>query len=288
MNDKINFNETSTKSLFYVPRGLSAVLSNLNLYVPTSKGEVVKLFSDYKGELILSNESRPINENDNFNIFTDFMLTTPHRDFYLNTLLGSNYNAYLVRNGILFTKSDLKPGTWVNYDSMGGKTFAFYKASDDSINRSGFNEYDLAVINRVYYSSKFIKDYDIFMVFYQGNIYFINDFSQKLMQNKTWRIEMDFKNLGVSSIYWSRYLTIDHIINNEVFNPILIKENTSLENNPNGWDLEQQIVEFGINGNNYFELIPEFVSDQWVITPFLLGTYIAPNSTIVSLQPINR
>jgi hypothetical protein len=112
------------------------------------------------------------------------------------------------------------------------------------------------------------------MVFYQGNIYFINDFSQKLMQNKTWRIEMDFKYLGVSSIYWSRYLTIDHIIYNEVFNPILIKENTSLENNHNSSDLEQQIVEFGINGNNYFELIPEFVNDEWVITPFLLGTYI--------------
>jgi hypothetical protein len=49
-----------------------------------------------------------------------------------------------------------------------------------------------------------------------------------------------------------------------------------------------QITEFGLNGNINYELYPELVQGEWAIIPYISGTYDAPPTTKVTLQPINR
>jgi hypothetical protein len=49
-----------------------------------------------------------------------------------------------------------------------------------------------------------------------------------------------------------------------------------------------RLVKVGLSGNIYYDLIPEFINNEWIITPYVSGTYIAPPTTTITFQPINR
>ena len=49
-----------------------------------------------------------------------------------------------------------------------------------------------------------------------------------------------------------------------------------------------ELVQFGISGNIYYELILEIFDGKPTFIPYLKGTYIAPEPTSITLQPINN
>jgi hypothetical protein len=48
------------------------------------------------------------------------------------------------------------------------------------------------------------------------------------------------------------------------------------------------VISFGIDGNITYDLILEEVDGQITLVPYVKGTYVAPPSTTITFQPINR
>jgi hypothetical protein len=55
----------------------------------------------------------------------------------------------------------------------------------------------------------------------------------------------------------------------------------------NGYQI-RKVMTFTPSGNIYYDLILIESNGTYVIEPYVVGTYIAPPITSVTLQPINR
>jgi hypothetical protein len=57
----------------------------------------------------------------------------------------------------------------------------------------------------------------------------------------------------------------------------------------NGARIENgKLIKVGISGNTNFDLVPELINGEWIITPYVSGTYVSPPATTITFQPINK
>jgi hypothetical protein len=205
---------------------------------------------------------RLINKNDNFSIFTN-----PGYTF------SPIY--YAVNNGRLLSKS-IDVG-WSNQDG----DIASYDSETDHVRyiSLGLNN------NFIKYNLDFLIKYDILLFYKNNKVFFISSFSNKISSffNFYYDGNIDLSTQNQDNIREHGNLSwaeIEDIGYYDIFHSKEIITNVSLDSN--------LIVKYELSGNIYYDLIPQFVDLDWIISPFVSGTYIAPATTVVSLQSINK
>jgi hypothetical protein len=198
---------------------------------------------------VASGQSRDLNNFDSFYVFEE----------------NHENGLYLVENGVL--------KHFYQNQNFGGHSFFgknYLKYGTDN----GYS-YELDLISEKSQSmflTKFGKDYGIILELKNGNLYlYINiweSFDDYFSQFKS--------ESFVEEDIWLRNLTENSFFTkNEILNGVTL-------NNSN------EIVKVTPSGSLNYEIIPEFIDNEWTITPYIYGTYFAPSSITITLQPTNR
>jgi hypothetical protein len=267
MNDKVNTFDTTTNTFFYVPHGANANSSKFR-YAPTSNGLVMKFNNDYywRGTVMDGQVERSLNREDNFKVFSNLTFGKNVPTYYIDY--------FTVKSGVLLSASEYKD--WGD----GIKYFFSYDGVIDLARVIAIGGSSLSSFN-----IKLIVEYDILLYYSNNQIVSVSSFSNKVNDF------FDFYNDGIYDFSsdggwirdysdnrrWAEIRQIDHY---SIFDPKIIITNASLDGN--------LVVTFELSGNVYYDLVPEFIDGVWVTKPYITGTYVAPPTTSITLQPINK
>jgi hypothetical protein len=274
-NDKVDMYDNVKKVIYYTGN----LPGNSYSFFPTDTGLAVRI-NQMQGTLppsIISVASidgtfRTINQLDSFKIHNDF-----------NTVAGGRYTYFRVNAGILLGYSFTinvnfyfqNQAQIVIYDSGNNSYFRFtYSADNGGVDFSFFHKYNL-------------------ILFYQNNnIYYLNNIIGNIISTIT---SLNPNNGSSSRISYydnsSKLLAyLDPYINRGGWlsvksclfftNTINLLNSVLIEGN--------KIVQYSLEGNVYYDLIPEFNDGDWITKLYVSGTYVAPPLTLITLQPINR
>jgi hypothetical protein len=324
-NDKINDYDGSTKTQYYVPGHSISTSSGYNgvnrsnpsfekyAYWLTSKGEVIRteLLSYYLDYKKLTPEGvLEIDPSDNFEVFVainDFKTLRNLPPTYLN------YNQFIpkmnVNNGVLyFFYGYLQPNIPGNYFRQNERPVqrVLFKGPKHSeiddlstpVKENWNNLYELRIMMseedfltpmaNLSSNVNYLEKYGIIIIYKDSKFYYYNNYWEnhfltftKSQNQITYTIA---SGLGSSSHniieatetnYW-QYVSFKLLADKK---PLSLLDGASFENG--------KIAKVTISGNVYYELYPEFINGEWIITPFVSGTYVSPQTTTVTFQPIN-
>jgi hypothetical protein len=133
-------------------------------------------------------------------------------------------------------------------------------------------------------SLKYLENNDILLFYNSKSVFYYKNYwktHSKLTQMNISPGYISVKSDGFENSIYSANLD-DEFEKERVLLPML--NNSIVEFDQIGG----QLVKIGINGNTYYELVPEFINGEWIITPYVSGTYVAPPEATITFQPINN
>jgi hypothetical protein len=194
-------------------------------------------------------QSRDLNNFDSFYVFEE----------------NHENGLYEVENGVLkhFYQNQIFGGP-----SFFGKNYLKYGTDN------GYSyEFDLiSEKSQSMFLTKFGKDYDIILELSNGNLY---------SYKNIWESFDDYFSQFKSDSFVEEDIWLRNLTENSFFTKNEILNSVSLNNS-------NEIIKITPNEALNYEFIPEFINNEWTITPYVYGTYFAPPSITVTLQPINR
>jgi hypothetical protein len=259
-NSRLNQYDASTKTFYYVHNyyGHNEGFNKPISYWLTSKGEAFKISHIISGIASYSimqenQDSRPLNVTDNFKIYRSVLLDAQYdevKDGKVYTFLngGNGFNNSF--NQITFRRYDPFENVFHIFEFQGLKYNIDYFYEHKIFLIYSSNSRNLSFVTNIYESFDLTEDYSL-------NTW--TDFGQNFTQ-----YYKDYKNQEIP----------------QFMNPRLVLEDCDL--------LDNEILRFGISANTYYEIILENTSEGYVFVAYEKGTYIAPPSTTITLQPINR
>jgi hypothetical protein len=236
-----------------------------------------------------------------------------------NLLVGNKdfeiYTSYLT-NSIVEKKTVFKSGSIYVHNTINKRLFQEGKITNENIffnfNSSLSNDQLLVIhkdnkelyfplnLNSHNFSSnspqreidtvKFLADYNILLFHTDGKVFYYKNFWDSYLKG----VEIISSSSDASfwewqglTFYWlsnlENFPKIKHLFEeNKVNIPIL--DGSTVDNHVWGG----KITKVGLQGNITYELIPEFKNEEWVITPYVSGTYVAPPPATITFQPINN
>jgi hypothetical protein len=258
-NPRIDYFDEVTKTTYYKFNYDSLNLSN---YYLNSIGEIVASSRESSGtdfwqyKIVDSNgQLRDFNQADSFEM-----------DLIVN--LGIDHKLLKVEKGIMYFISDRQSieQKWYN-------NFSIVKI-EPALNTL----YSLGFSN-MFFNQEF-ANYQLLLVFDQNTseIKLINDF---------WSIFetislTDFMFVSQTPSFTSYFSIFEGII------PESIEYKSLLSQIDQSNLLNNIISKFSLDGTIYYDLILEFLDSSWTVNSYISGTYVAPPSTSITLQPINN
>jgi hypothetical protein len=253
-NDKLNLYDSENNAYYFVNDG---VAGNVD-YDITKEGVVIEieydsgftLNSSFSGQVVLNDGAkRPFLITDNYNFL-------PQKDL-------RNHYPIKISSGILLSHTNglnyykTKP-SWEEAANKRTSLWTYYYDGINDITKAMYLYGNLDVL----YETSFIKEYNVVLEYSQGKLYAFYNFWESFLTND----KTDYVNKKLLDL--------------ENFSPTLLIENITFE--------EGKIIKFGLSGNVYYDLIPEYKNNRWVITPYESGTFVAPSVPTITFQPINR
>jgi hypothetical protein len=276
-------------------------------YFLTSKGNIVKGSYAMGGwisfEVMNENGTlRNLNKQDTFEVY----LQTKSEIFYVKTE---------IKNGNILIYPSFNPSYFINYprDSVISNGLFLMGASQNGVfhsiqdgDKSYFFELNMFEIIRwlgqnfsddgqYQVSVKFLKDFDIVLYhsFRDKKVFYFRNLIQNFL--KAIQLITDNYYLGTnlymvgemcySDIDCNLQYQIKDLFYNDMFELTLLNGSTF---NGDYGDYGGTFSLVGLSGTINYELEPEKIDDFWSITPYVVGTYIAPLPITITFQPINR
>jgi hypothetical protein len=270
-------------------------------YFLTSSGDIVKTsFGSYNWLQYQISDTeniyRSLNSSDNFEIYTH-----QHNQNHI-------INKTIVRNGLLYSYLTLKESL-VNNGTIKNKNiflnFGGWPTNNQTIviqNENIHSYYPLNITPPIFSTNnnwqqnftsiKFLDKHSIMLFYSSGKVFYYKNF---------WKNYLKVISEFSSSTSWSTTSVEGNILNfysltnvgnyNETMSyfeadkvEIPLLDNSTVESHVWGG----VITKIGLQGNVTYELIPEFTGGEWKIVPYIEGSYTAPPTTTITLQPINR
>jgi hypothetical protein len=281
-NDSVNLINQDSKTVFYVFSDNSKNQAKNFTYELTEFGEAIRVeFKAFSPSdtwvksvniMDVNFSANHLTDNNNFKIFNLEDPSKPSNDFKITPFKYENGILY----GVFKRHNYQEEFGFFMFNSMNGAHFTYR-----GISRWGNSQ-------GLYFSMDYLTDYDILVTRSEGGT-LIGTYN---VMNLLYSYHMENQNPfpGPGNPWWintydngSYAFTYTYSINLGQLFPdesfIIIQDAQIFEN---------KLVKFGLEGNTYYDLVPELLSDKWILTPFITGTYIAPPTTSVTLQPINR
>jgi hypothetical protein len=262
-NTKLNYYDSITKTQFYVFGTNDQFDKRIN-YLETRQGITLKIDIsglDYQfkastsvinAKLIFKDYERDLSNKDNYEI-----LYTSGSVYFSDLMQGKMIISTFNSNTISFT------------NAFG---IILFDGESNKVNIVDLAWYwDSLDMNSVFYSTYFLRRYDIFLKIYNGRVIIYEDFISFLVYIFN---EPRNNNSG------SSYIRVSKFDNYDWPGKKILLEDTGFENG--------SLVKYGINGNTSYDLIPQNINGKWSLSAYISGTYIAPPPTTFTLQPINR
>jgi hypothetical protein len=257
-NNKVNIFDNETNTFYYVfetdfgfNRGIT--------YFKTSDGSVLRTtFDPYYGGRFTNPITFPLSAKivgDN-GALRDLSVSD-NFDVFSSSISQGFYDVYNVVNGLLY-----------GYLNTNIQYFWLFELT---INNSVDSEYKRFAFESSpyvgpFYNTELLKEYNIILEFSDRKLYYYKDF---------WE--------GVRFETESRYFNIDgslHNISNFSQSRQLLLEDIDIE--------DGKLLRYGLNSNTHYEIIPEIENGQLVLNSYITGTYVAPPTITITLQPVNR
>jgi hypothetical protein len=294
-NNKFNFYDQETNTYYYVfsdSRYNEETIANQGKtnFLLTDKNEAIKIeyllgLSETSSSnrilsikrIDLNNEHKDLNLEDSFKVYYKIQSASGN---YLNSPYNGLWTIHEVKNGIAFGFRNTIVENFFNYsvqinffDGPNSSTFSYTNHANDPYR----------------FLTDYLPDYDILVfrnrrrqVLYTKN--FMSSIYSYFIENK----EPNFDNFDGNPQFWidttSLYTTVqtDDLDYSDLFphNTTKLLDDTIISNGK----VEAQTLQ----GNTKYDFIPEYVNDEWIIKPYVSGTYVAPPPTIVTFQPINK
>lgn len=288
LNTKLNSHDKEGKTIYYVSYGSSDDHNNIDKwseynYYLTENSEVIrtplldafellvhqKYWNDEEGRAIYpsidihigNNEWRPLNENDNFKVYSIKNVDYSNSYLYMNYLpdLGVVRDGVLIfsrENQKVFSNSDVRM-YWNNEGhteakSYGGKIIDGY-----------------------------IYDYDILIEYKNNNVYYISDFTKETLSISN-HPHINEKGEFVWIEEYVDVLTSAVLIKeHKICDAPLLIEDCQID--------DGKIIRFGVNGNIQYDIIVEKNEGEVDVNRYVSGTY-SPliDDRFIVFQPINR
>ena len=262
MNNAVALTDSSTSTTYYI--------QNQRIrYFLTSDGLVLKLDTHvpYLSKIVENNIERSIKRSDNFEIFPATEVNTFQSVFHS------------VINGVI--KAVPNRGWDGGYSYYGN-----FDAVDGTANRMELSSF--SGINS--YRSDLLLDYDLLLHWYDGDLFEIRSFSKKMENffdlysegNYYWPVS-DGLDGGALSQYdeEQRFARLHRIELYESFEAKKLLSDVTI----NGTN---SFTKIELSGNVNYELVLNKFENEYGLVPYVSGTYIAPPSITITLQPINK
>jgi hypothetical protein len=283
-NDKFNLFDVTTNTTYFVFNShYDQAVENIGYWL-TSNGQVVRVeYADY-------NNMGFINHREDFKFFKSvkiFINNQTHHDlssrdefkvydsppFYWEGPIGGNqgknpfdqgtfhYSIY-VKEGVAYATSRYTSGFGVNTFGLAklvpteNKDTIFDSLGKNILNYSGNYAYS--------YNDDFLEDYGIIIILVNSDVYYIKD--------------------------------AFNFISNKPVTPKLLLSDAFLEIvNIEGWESDRMghgqinvIAKYSLSGKENYDFVVEEIDGQMEIKAYITGTYVASETTSITLQPINR
>jgi hypothetical protein len=305
-NNRLNTFDTTNNTQYYVTNGL---YTNLGMQSSEQYGQEFAYFLTSLGEVVRTGfgayqhlKYRLLDKNREPNLFVG------NKDFEI-------YTSFLT-NQIIQKKTVFRSGSIYVFNTINKRYFQEGKITNENVffnfNSSHSNDqlviihkdnselYFLLTLNSYNFSAtspkreidtvKFLADYNILLFHSDGKVFYYKNFWESYLEG----VEIV---LGASDAYFLEWqgLTLCYLNNLENFPKIkhLFEENKVSIPILDGSTTDThvwggKITNVGLQGNITYELIPEFKNGEWVITPYVSGTYVAPPAATITFQPINN
>jgi hypothetical protein len=263
MNNAVALTDLATNTTYYI--------QNQRIrYFLTSNGLVLKLDTHvpYLSKIVENNVERSINRSDTFKIFPATDVATFQAVFHS------------VINGVIKAVPNRGWGEGYSY-------FGNFDTVNETANRMELSSFS-GVPNS--YRSDLLLDYDVLLHWYDGDLFEIRSFSQKMENffdlynegNYYWPVS-DGMDGGSLSQYdeEQRFARLHRIELYESFEAKKLLSDVTI----NGTN---SFTKIELSGNVNYELVLNKFENEYGMLPYVVGTYIAPPSTTVTLQPINK
>jgi hypothetical protein len=262
-NKRINFYDETTNTTYFKTDAFS---SNLVNYIKTSSNEIIKYEKENQGgvgNLYIVTEDgslRNFTTSDNFYLKDTF-------PFY-----DSEHTLIEVKNGII--SGTIKNPQFANSLNDWQKNMSFL--SVDPINRyiraAGYVGY--------YYNLQFLSDFDL-VVYYDSStesVYSINSAFEKLTSS------FNYTNVNINNEFTVGWNVFESALPPDVTGEVVL-EGVAVDSIT---DDNTEYTTFSFSGTQTYEIGLVEDNGKWILKSFLAGTYVPPQNTTITLQPINR
>jgi hypothetical protein len=263
MNNAVALTDLATYTTYYI--------QNQRIrYFLTSNGLVLKLDTHvpYLSKIVENNLERSINRSDTFKIFPATDVATFQAVFHS------------VINGVIKAVPNRGWGEGYSY-------FGNFDTVNETANRMELSSFS-GVPNS--YRSDLLLDYDVLLHWYDGDLFEIRSFSQKMENffdlynegNYYWPVS-DGMDGGSLSQYdeEQRFARLYRIELYESFEAKKLLSDVTI----NGTN---SFTKIELSGNVNYELVLNKFENEYGMLAYVAGTYIAPPSITITLQPINK
>ena len=265
-NSRLNVFDSETSTHYYSISMENQFNRNV-FYQMTSLGEVIKVtmsgddwhaYEFYNrplnAEITLgNNQFRSLNESDNFDIY------------YLYQGIGYKENIYKVEDGKLY-----------GFNEMDGFSsfFKFYVFDSSTSTTFSHTNWFTNASNGTSFNSRFFKKYGIIIESSEGELNYFTNIMGLVKENYLSENNVAITPGGYS--YWWNTSYKDTFETSK----INVLDNVVIEYN--------KIIKYGITNNIEYELVFEVLDNEPSINAYVVGTYVAPPATSITLQPINK
>jgi hypothetical protein len=316
-NNRINQYDEQNKTHYfvtdanYVSYGLAYNTEGKNVaYWLTNTGEVVR--TEPGGNSFIyrvmgnGNNHRAISEKDSLEIYVSMYMyrnliqlyTTNHSGYFPGGFVQPLVLKVKVHNGVIYEYR--APNDTGENNSQGFRNWSVPDNKVIMINGSDLDYFRTAAPPKP-------RDEDIFGYGHYTTLYTNFDY----FEDYGLSIYYVDENVVYYNNYWDNYIRTftdsSFILNtyglNHTFGPyinphggsIMIYQSGNFFGRPKKLEfLKGALVENGklikveLSGNVNYEIVPEFINGEWLLTPYISGTYVAPPAATITFQPINN
>jgi hypothetical protein len=290
-NNVLNEYDENTNTLYYVSTSNPDTHSGISYWL-TSTGEVVKRLSTYSNYFVVmmaNNRHRFVEIKDDFEIYLSIYEDQSREFVYKASIKNNLLKKYVALNKNINAEKESQ-----FYDYMTGDGTGYHKMFFSKFQGGDVYTSDVYLIDDGVFRDNSKKNY-YFYDKYQIAIFHVTENNQTktiYFKNSLDELEQNFLMNYQSNSSAPRILT--EIDNARLF-PLnyrdfkFTRQNAIQISSLNGATIENgKLRKVTLSGNVYYDLVPELVNGEWVITPYVTGTYVAPPPSTITFQPINK